>query len=76
VVGEVIDGVLQPILSTPEAICARLLSGDADAVNGPDDGNGNGIPDLQELLTALGGGAGGTSGRSVIGLPTVPGSQG
>jgi phospholipid/cholesterol/gamma-HCH transport system substrate-binding protein len=77
VVGEVVDGVLQPILSTPEAICARLLSGDANADDVPDDLNGNGVPDLQELLTALGGGGATTApGRPVIGLPTIPGSQG
>ena len=40
-------------LPQPEQICARLLSGDADAVGGLDDLNGNGTPDLQELLTAV-----------------------
>jgi len=66
-----------PLPTTPEGICARLLSGDADAVNGPDDANGNGVPDLQELLTLLNGGGagGGTGSRQVVGLPSV-GSQG
>ena len=68
-----------PLPTTPEGVCARLLSGDADAVNGPDDANGNGVPDLQELLTLLGGGGGlnGSSGGPArAGLPTIPGSQG
>ena len=68
-----------PRPTTPEGICARLLSGDADAVNGPDDANGNGVPDLQELLTLLGGGgglSGGSGSPAVVGLPSIPGSQG
>lgn len=67
-----------PLPTTPEGICARILSGDADAVNGPDDANGNGVPDLQELLTLLnGGGSGtGTGGRQIVGLPSISGSQG
>ena len=68
-----------PLPTTPEGICARLLSGDADAVNGPDDANGNGVPDLQELLTLLGGGgglSGGSGSPAVVGLPSIPGSQG
>jgi phospholipid/cholesterol/gamma-HCH transport system substrate-binding protein len=66
-----------PLPTTPEGICARLLSGDANADGTPDDLNGNHVPDLQELLTLLnGGGAGGTGGRPVVGLPAVPGSQG
>jgi phospholipid/cholesterol/gamma-HCH transport system substrate-binding protein len=68
-----------PLPTTPEGICARLLSGDADAVGGPDDANGNGVPDLQELLTLLGGGgglSGSSGGPAVAGLPTIPGSQG
>jgi phospholipid/cholesterol/gamma-HCH transport system substrate-binding protein len=68
-----------PLPTTPEGICARLLSGDADAVNGPDDANQNGVPDLQELLTLLGGGGGPGSaagGRQIAGLPSIPGSQG
>jgi phospholipid/cholesterol/gamma-HCH transport system substrate-binding protein len=67
-----------PLPTTPEGICARLLSGDADAVNGPDDANQNGVPDLQELLTLLGGGGPGSAagGRQIAGLPSIPGSQG
>lgn len=68
-----------PLPTTPEGICARILSGDADAVNGPDDANGNGVPDLQELLTLLNGGGGsgtGTGGRQIVGLPSISGSQG
>jgi hypothetical protein len=61
-----------PIPTTIEGICARLLSGDADAVNGPDDLNGNGIADYQELVDALrGGGGGGGAGVSLPGLPPV-----
>jgi phospholipid/cholesterol/gamma-HCH transport system substrate-binding protein len=64
-----------PLPTTPESICARLLSGDADADSALDDLDGNGVPDLQELLTALGGGAaGGAGSRPVVGLPTIPGS--
>jgi phospholipid/cholesterol/gamma-HCH transport system substrate-binding protein len=67
-----------PGLQLPTAtdeICARLLSGDANNDGALDDLNGNGVPDLQELLTNLYGGAGGTggSGGSIIGLPNVPG---
>ena len=66
-----------PLPTTPEGICARLLSGDANADNQPDDLNGNGVPDLQELLTLLGGGgSGGTGGAQLAGLPAVTGSQG
>ena len=55
-----------------------MLSGDADAVNGPDDANGNGVPDLQELLTLLNGGGSstGTGGRQIVGLPIDLGEQG
>ena len=66
-----------PLPTTPEGICARLLSGDANADGQPDDLNGNGVPDLQELLTLLGGGgAGGTGGAQLAGLPAIPGGQG
>jgi phospholipid/cholesterol/gamma-HCH transport system substrate-binding protein len=65
-----------PLPTTPESICARLLSGDADADKIPDDANGNHVPDLQELLTLLGGGGAGSAGGSPrVGLPPVPGSQ-
>jgi virulence factor Mce-like protein len=66
-----------PLPTTPESICARLLSGDANADGTPDDLNHNKVPDLQELLTAVGGGAGsgssGSSGGTVVGLQTVQG---
>jgi ABC-type transporter Mla subunit MlaD len=67
-----------PLPTTPEGICARILSGDADAMNGPDDANGNGVPDLQELLTLLNGGSRGSGGggAQLAGLPSIPGSQG
>jgi phospholipid/cholesterol/gamma-HCH transport system substrate-binding protein len=64
-----------PLPTTPESICARLLSGDANADGTPDDLNHNKVPDLQELLTAVfGGGAGSaSSGGTVVGLQTVQG---
>jgi virulence factor Mce-like protein len=64
-----------PIRDATEQICARLLSGDADNRNGPDDLNGNSIPDYEELRQALlgGGGGGGASGGGGLlpGLPAV-----
>jgi virulence factor Mce-like protein len=45
----------QPLPTTTEAICARLLSGDANADGKPDDLNGNGIPDYEELRRELAG---------------------
>jgi virulence factor Mce-like protein len=64
-----------PLPTTPEGICARLLSGDANADNVPDDANGNKIPDLQELLTLINGGGagGGAGGRQIVGLPSIGG---
>lgn len=50
-------------------ICARLLSGDADADGSLDDLNGNGVPDYEELRQALLGGGGGGGGI----LPGLPG---
>jgi virulence factor Mce-like protein len=66
-----------PLPTTPEGICARLLSGDANADGTPDDLNHNGVPDLQELLTLLSGGGGGSGsgGPQLAGLPAVPGSK-
>jgi ABC-type transporter Mla subunit MlaD len=62
-------------LPPTDAICARLLSGDANNDGKADDVNGNGIPDLQELETQLFGGGGGTSAgggsASLPGLPAV-----
>ena len=63
---------LPPIETTVEGICARLLSGDANADTKPDDLNGNGKFDYQELLDALNGaGGGGGGGVSLPGLPAV-----
>jgi virulence factor Mce-like protein len=65
-----------PLPTTPESICARLLSGDANADGKPDDLNHNGVPDLQELLTAVfGGGGSSVPGGSLPGLPSIPGGK-
>ncbi|MGY2128703.1 MCE family protein [Blastococcus sp. SYSU DS0617] len=58
-----------------EQVCSRLLSGDADADGSYDDLNGNGVPDLQELLTALFGGATAPPGGPLLGLPQLVGAQ-
>ncbi|MGY2003115.1 MCE family protein [Blastococcus sp. SYSU DS1024] len=60
-----------------EQVCTRLLSGDADNDGALDDLNGNGVSDLQELLTALfgGGTAGARPGGSLIGLPDLSGGR-
>ncbi len=59
-----------------EQVCSRLLSGDADADGAYDDLNGNGVPDLQELLTALfGGAATPPGGGPLLGLPQLVGAQ-
>ncbi|GAB3310818.1 MCE family protein [Geodermatophilus aquaeductus] len=60
-----------------EQICVRLLSGDPGNDGQLDDLNGNGVPDLQELLGTLfgGGTTPRTGGTPLIGLPLVPGSQ-
>ena len=62
-----------PVRDTVEQICARLLSGDANADGSPDDLNGNGIPDYEELRQALlgSGGGGGGGGSPLPGLPAV-----
>ncbi len=60
-----------PIVTTVQGVCSRLLSGDANADNIPDDLNGNGIPDYQELVDALNGGGGGGGGVSLPGLPVI-----
>jgi virulence factor Mce-like protein len=73
-----------PLESTTEAICARLLSGDADADGSPDDLNGNDVNDIDELWQAIfggsapGGGGGGDGGLlggggrgPIAGLPPV-----
>jgi virulence factor Mce-like protein len=56
--------------TTTESICARLLSGDANADGKADDLNQNGKPDYEELREALLGG-GGRSLPSPIGLPAI-----
>jgi virulence factor Mce-like protein len=61
-------GVALP--TTTESICARLLSGDADADGKLDDLNGNDRPDYEELREALLGGGGGSL-PLPIGLPAV-----
>jgi virulence factor Mce-like protein len=64
-------------LPPTEAICARLLSGDANNDGKPDDLNNNGVADLTELQNAVFGGGGGTtsgssgSSGSLPGLPAV-----
>ncbi|GAB3194320.1 MCE family protein [Geodermatophilus arenarius] len=64
-------------LPPTEQVCLRLLSGDPGNDGQLDDLNGDGVPDLQELLgTLFGRGttprAGGTP---LVGLPPVPGAQ-
>ncbi|SNR49364.1 MCE family protein [Blastococcus mobilis] len=62
-----------PLRDSVEEICARLLSGDADADGTLDDLNGNAVPDYEELRQALlgGGGGGGAAGGMRPGLPPV-----
>jgi virulence factor Mce-like protein len=61
-----------PLRTSTEEICARLLSGDADADGSLDDLNGNGVPDYEELRNALlGGGGGGGGSAPMPGLPAV-----
>jgi ABC-type transporter Mla subunit MlaD len=62
---------LPPLRDAVEQICARLLSGDANADGSLDDVNGNGVPDYEELRQALTGGGGGGGGGSLPGLPSV-----
>jgi phospholipid/cholesterol/gamma-HCH transport system substrate-binding protein len=70
---------LTQLLTLPQTdqICARLLSGDANADGRLDDLNGNGVPDLQELLTGIfgSGSASAGSAASLPGLPPVGGQQ-
>jgi virulence factor Mce-like protein len=62
-----------PLRDSVEQVCARLLSGDANADGTLDDLNGNGVPDYEELRQALlGGGAGGGGGGILPGLPGLP----
>ncbi|MGY1737827.1 MCE family protein [Geodermatophilus sp. SYSU D00684] len=64
-------------LPPTEQICLRLLSGDPGNDGQLDDLNGNGVPDLQELLgTLFGRGAAPQAGGTpLVGLPLVPGAQ-
>ncbi|WP_448626826.1 MCE family protein [Geodermatophilus sp. URMC 64] len=71
-----LDDPLQVLgLPPTEQICTRLLSGDADANGVLDDLDGNGVSDLQELLTAIfdAGAGAGTAGGGLPGLPPVGG---
>ncbi|MDP5181457.1 MCE family protein [Blastococcus sp. BMG 814] len=66
-----------PLRDATEQICARLLSGDANADGSLDDLNANGIPDYEELRRALLGGGvaggGGGGGGLLPGLvPVLP----
>jgi phospholipid/cholesterol/gamma-HCH transport system substrate-binding protein len=74
-----IDDPLQLLgLPPTERICTRLLSGDADNLNGPDDLDGNGVPDIEQLWDAIFGGGsapGGGAAPPLVGLPPVPGAQ-
>ncbi|QNG36142.1 MCE family protein [Geodermatophilaceae bacterium NBWT11] len=58
-------------------VCARLLSGDPGGDGTIDDLNGNGVPDLQELLTAVFSPSSGLpgGGTGLPGLPSIPGVQ-
>jgi virulence factor Mce-like protein len=69
-----VTGLLEPLQTTTEAVCARLLSGDADADGTLDDLNQNGRPDYEELREALLGGLGGGGPvPNPIGLPVIAG---
>jgi hypothetical protein len=58
-------------LPPTEQICARVLSGDPNADGVLDDLNGNGVPDLQELLTAIFSPSAGGGRPALPGLPGV-----
>jgi len=64
-----------PLPTTIDGICARLLSGDANADGVLDDLNQNGRPDYEELREALMGaiGGGGGSRPNPVGLPLITG---
>jgi virulence factor Mce-like protein len=68
-----VDDVVQLLRLPPtEQICARLLSGDPGADGSLDDLNGNGVPDLQELLTGVFGGGSGSGAGGGLSLPGLP----
>jgi virulence factor Mce-like protein len=75
------DVEIPPLETTTESICARLLSGDANADGDPDNLDGNTVDDIDELWGAIfGGAAPGPSGGSggggpVAGLPPVGGAS-
>ncbi|WP_336028204.1 MCE family protein [Geodermatophilus sp. FMUSA9-8] len=65
-------------LPPTEQICVRLLSGDPGNDGQLDDLNGNGVPDLQELLGTLFGRSAATpaaGGTPLVGLPLVGGPR-
>jgi ABC-type transporter Mla subunit MlaD len=57
--------------ATPEQICARILSGDADAVGGVDDLDGDSQRDLDELWQEIFGGPAPGAPAAPIGMPQV-----
>ncbi|WP_092803241.1 MCE family protein [Klenkia marina] len=58
-----------------DQICGRLLSGDPTNSGSLQDLNGNGVPDLQELLTAIFSPSSGQAGATLLpGLPSIPGA--
>ncbi|NEK86261.1 MCE family protein [Blastococcus saxobsidens] len=63
---------LAPLRTDVQDICSRLLSGDADNANGPDDLNGNGRPDRDEIWEAIFGGGGGGGGIPQLPIGFVP----
>jgi virulence factor Mce-like protein len=65
----------QPLLTTTNAICARLLSGDTNADGQLDDFNNNGIPDYEELRQALAGLLPAPP-SPIVGLPPVTATSG
>ncbi|MCW2701591.1 MAG: ABC-type transport system [Blastococcus sp.] len=64
--------IVEPLQTTTESICARLLSGDANADGEPDDFNGIPGPDYEELRRALANGGAGSTLPDLVGLPHVP----
>ena len=76
------DVEIPPLETTTEAVCARLLSGDANADGDPDDLNGNDVDDIDELWGAVfgdaapdQGGSGGSGRGPIAGLPPVGGAS-
>ncbi len=59
-------------LPQTEAICARLLSGDANNDQQLDDLDGNGQPDLEQLWNEIWGGAAPAPSGPPVGFPPVP----